>query len=42
MNEFLKVTGNLEIIKKDKDGNIIETRNVPNLVVNTGLSLIHI
>ena len=40
MNEFLKVTGNLEIIKKDKDGNIIETRNVPNLVVNTGKNLI--
>jgi hypothetical protein len=40
MNEFLNLTGNLEIIKKDKDGNIVETRNIPNLVVNAGKNAI--
>ena len=40
MNESVKILGNLKIVKKDKDNNIVETRTIPNLVVNTGKAFI--
>ena len=40
MDDTIKVIGNLEIIKKDKDDKIVETRSVPNLVVNAGKAYI--
>ena len=36
----LKVKGNLNIVVKDKDGKIKDTRQVNNLVVTTGLNFI--
>ena len=36
MQDSLKVTGELQIVLKDKDGNIILERSVPNLVVTSG------
>ena len=36
MDESLKITGNLEIIKRDSEGNIVDTRSIPNLIVNSG------
>jgi hypothetical protein len=35
-NESISATGEVSIILKDKDGNIKETRTVPNLVVTSG------
>jgi len=40
MNESVKILGNLTIEKRDKDNNIVETRSVPNLVVNAGKAFI--
>ena len=36
MNESLKITGNLQIIKRDSEGNIVDTRSIPNLIVTSG------
>ena len=40
INENLKLSGQLNIVLKDKAGNIKETREEKNLVVNTGLAYI--
>ena len=40
MDDSIRVFGNLQIIKKDKDDNIVETVSVPNLVVNAGKAAI--
>src|SRR6478609_3312920 len=39
MLENVKVKGQVELVLRDKDGNII-TREQPNLIVNTGLALV--
>ena len=40
INENLKLSGQLNIVLKDKAGNIKENVNMKNLVVNTGLAYI--
>jgi hypothetical protein len=40
INENLKLSGQLNILLKDKAGNVKEQRDVKNLVVNTGLAYI--
>lgn len=40
INETLKLSGQLGIVLKDKDGNVKETREVKNLVVSAGLAFI--
>jgi hypothetical protein len=40
INETLKLSGQLAIVLKDKNGNVKETREVKNLVVNAGLAFI--
>lgn len=40
INESLKLSGALSIVLTDKDGNVKESREVKNLVVNTGLAYI--
>jgi len=40
MNDSVKLVGNLKIVKKDKDGKVVETKSVPNLVVNVGKAFI--
>lgn len=40
INENLKLSGELSIVLKDKDGNVKDTREVKNLVVDTGLAFI--
>jgi hypothetical protein len=40
INENLKLTGQLNIVLRDKDGNIKDQREVKNLVVNAGLAYI--
>lgn len=40
INENLKLTGNLSIVLKDKNGNVKDSREVKNLVVNAGLAYI--
>lgn len=40
INETLKLSGQLNIVLKDKDGNIKTEREVKNLVVNAGLAYI--
>jgi hypothetical protein len=40
INENLKLSGQLNIVLKDKAGNIKDQRDVKNLVVNTGLAYI--
>jgi len=40
INENLKLSGQLNIVLKDKAGNVKETREVKNLVVDTGLAFI--
>ena len=40
IQENLKLSGQLNIVLKDKAGNIKDTREVKNLVVNTGLAFI--
>ena len=36
IQDFLKVTGSLTIVKTNIDGEVVETLEVPNLVVTTG------
>lgn len=40
LNDTLKLKGRVGIVVKDKDGNVKETRDVNNLVVNDGLNFI--
>jgi len=40
INDNLKLRGDVAIVLKDKDGNIKDTREITNLVVNTGLTFI--
>ena len=40
INENLKLSGQLGIVLRDKDGNIKEERTEKNLVVTTGLNYI--
>ena len=40
LNDSLKLKGRVGIVLKDKDGNVKETRNIDNLVVDTGLDYI--
>ena len=40
LNEVLKVTGKLDIVRTDSNNNIVEKIHIPNLVVNTGKSYI--
>lgn len=40
INENLKLSGQLSIVLKDKAGNVKDTREVKNLVVNAGLAFI--
>ncbi len=40
INENLKLSGQLNIVLKDKDGNVKDSREVKNLVVNTGIAYI--
>lgn len=40
MNDLLKVKGRVSIVLKDKDGNVKETRDIDNLVVDAGLDYI--
>ena len=40
IRETLKPTGKLNIVLRDKDGNVKDERNVDNLVVTTGLNYI--
>lgn len=40
INENLKLSGQLSILLKDKAGNVKDTREVKNLVVNAGLAFI--
>ena len=39
-NDTLKAKGRVSIVLKDKDGNVKETREVDNLIVDTGLDYI--
>lgn len=36
MNEVLKVTGRLTVVRTNAAGEVVETREIPNLVVTTG------
>lgn len=40
INEKLKLSGEVSLVLRDKDGNIKETREIKNLVVNAGLAYI--
>lgn len=40
INENLKLSGQLGIVLKDKNGNVKESREIKNLVVNSGLAFI--
>lgn len=40
INEYLKLSGQLSIVLKDKAGNVKDSREVKNLVVNAGLAFI--
>lgn len=40
LNDKLKLAGEVKLVLRDKDGNIKDTREVKNLVVNTGLAFI--
>lgn len=40
INEKLKLSGEVSIVLKDKDGNVKDTREIKNLVVNAGLAFI--
>jgi hypothetical protein len=40
LNELIKVTGKLDIVRTDASNNVIETIHVPNLVVTTGKNFI--
>lgn len=40
MKESLKLVGQVNLVLKDKDGNVKEEREIKNLVVNSGLAFI--
>jgi len=40
INDNLKLRGDVALVLKDKDGNIKDSREIHNLVVNTGLTFI--
>jgi len=40
MNDSIKVLGNLKIVKTNKDNVVVDTREIPNLVVDKGKALI--
>lgn len=40
IQDNIKLSGELSIVLKDKDGNVKDTREVKNLVVNSGLAFI--
>ena len=40
INDKLKLAGEVKLVLRDKDGNIKDTREVKNLVVNAGLAFI--
>lgn len=40
INDTLKIVGRLDIVLRDSNGNIKETRNIPNLVVAAGKNVI--
>jgi hypothetical protein len=40
LNENLKLGGEVSLVLKDKDGNVKDTREIKNLVVNAGLAYI--
>lgn len=40
MDETIKVIGNLKIVKTNKDNVVVDTREIPNLVVDKGKALI--
>ena len=40
INDKLKVTGDVSIVLKDKDGNVKDSRDIKNLVVTTGKEFI--
>jgi len=40
LNDLLKIKGRVSIVLKDKDGNVKETREIDNLVVDSGLDYI--
>jgi len=40
LSETLKLKGRVNLVLKDKDGNVKETRDIDNLVVTTGLGYI--
>lgn len=40
LNEKLKFMGEVSLVLKDKDGNVKDTREIKNLVVNTGIAYI--
>lgn len=40
LNDKLKLTGEVKLVLRDKDGNIKDTREVKNLVVRSGLAFI--
>lgn len=39
-NENLKIVGQVNVVLRDKDGNVKEDREIKNLVVNSGLAFI--
>lgn len=40
LNDTLKITGNVSLKLLDKDGNVIDERSIPNLVVSAGKTFI--
>ena len=40
INDDLKLRGDVAIVLKDKDGNVKDSRDIPNLVVSAGLEFI--
>ena len=40
MNDGLKLRGDVALVLRDKDGNVKDTRNVKNLIVDSGLNFI--
>jgi len=40
LNDTLKITGAVSLKLLDKDGNVLETREIPNLVVSAGKTFI--
>jgi len=40
INENLKMTGQVDMVLRDKDGNVKDAREIKNLVVNSGLAFV--